>query len=200
MASVSQHPTTGCYNGFQLTSAIRPAPGRPILPREGYRITDYRNPQNGPQIPMLAAAVSRDRLFDVFIELLEHVGDTADVVLESHHERRNENDRPRHFVREYIDIPVLQSYCYEYQEVILDDGCFGLAIVDPKLPCEIQFDDHKLLLVYSRKLGVFEAVMDRFGILRDDSLMLISEGPHLHSTRTALADRFDRFRYCLNAE
>src|SRR5271166_3343950 len=73
------------YGDFLLTDAIRPSPAFGVIPRQGYRRDLYRDDDAGLKIPVLAAAVSRERLFDLFLELLEPLGPTVDVVLETSH-------------------------------------------------------------------------------------------------------------------
>jgi hypothetical protein len=47
---------------------------------------------------------------------------------------------------------------------------------------EVQFDEHKLLIAYAPDLEPFERVLFQHDVLRDDSLRLITEGEHFHST------------------
>jgi hypothetical protein len=57
---------------------------------------------------------------------------------------------------------------------------------------EVQFDEHKLLVVYARTLDPFERILRQFGVPRNDSLKLITEGEHLHSTDPRHADAFEQ--------
>src|SRR5208337_1805322 len=59
------------YGDFWLTDAIRPSPKRQIVPSEGYRRENYLDARNGLRVPVLAAALSREKLFDVFLEMLD---------------------------------------------------------------------------------------------------------------------------------
>ena len=91
----------------RLTDAIRPAAHSTETLVEGYRLETYRG-RPGLRIPALAAAISRDRLFDIFLQLLNPLGDVVDVVLETSH--GNTADRHRDLRRTHIDRPVLESY------------------------------------------------------------------------------------------
>jgi hypothetical protein len=62
---------------------------------------------------------------------------------------------------------------------------------------EVQFDEHKLLVVYAHDLEPFERILRQFGLLRDDKLKLITEGEHLHSTDERYADAFEQLNYRL---
>src|SRR5262249_55740860 len=130
--------------------------------------------------PVLAAAVSRENLFDLFLALLEPLGGTVDVVLETSHHSDGSNHRD--LFREHIDLPVLKSHFCDFEDLLLNDGCTGVAVIAKDEPIELQFDEHKLLIVYASDLQPFEQVLRAAGIPRDDSMKLITEGEHLHST------------------
>ena len=147
---------------------------------EGYRLDTYRG-RPGLQIPALAAAVSRDRLFDVFLQLLEPLGEVVDVVLETSH--GNAADRHRDLRRTHIDRPVLESYMCEFEDLLLNDGCTGVAVVATNRPMEVQFDEHKLLVCYARNLKPFRRILRTAGLDRRQDMRLISEAAHLHHTR-----------------
>ena len=64
-------------------------------------------------------------------------------------------------------------------------------------PMEVQFDEHKLLVVYAANLKPFEAVLKEHGIVRNDQMKLITEGEHLHRTDETHRDKFDELCYRL---
>jgi hypothetical protein len=187
---LAAHLRVDRYGEFQLTGAIRPALHVPVVPREGYRRDTYRDTSVGLEVPVLAAAVSREKLFDVFLELLEPLGGTVDVVLETSH--HTDGAGHRDLYREHIDLPVLMSHFCDFESLLLDDGCTGVAVISTTEAMEIQFDEHKLLVVYARDLRSFEKVLRDFGVPRDDKLKLITEGEHLHSTDPEFAERFEQ--------
>jgi hypothetical protein len=59
----------------------------------------------------------------------------------------------------------------------------------------VQFDEHKLLVVYAEDLEPFEDILRRAGILRNDRLKLIAEGKHLHRTAPRWLDQFEQLCY-----
>lgn len=144
---------------------------------------------------MLAAAVSAERLFDVFLELLRPLGEVVDVVLESSHDRADHSHEDLH--REGIDLPVLQSQLCDFEHSLLNDGFAGLAVVSTSAPMEVQFDEHKLLIVYAEDLEPFEAILRQAGLPRIDDLKLITEGEHVHSTSPEHRDAFESLCYRL---
>ncbi len=187
---LAAHLCVDRYGDFQLTAAIRPALHVPVVPREGYRRDVYRDAAVKLQVPVLAAAVSREKLFDVFLELLRPLGGAVDVVVETSH--HSEGAMHRDLLREHIDLPVLMSHFCDFEELLLNDGCTGVAVISTTEPMEVQFDEHKLLVVYARDLSPFEDVMRIFGVGRDDTLKLITEGEHLHSTDPQHEDVFEQ--------
>jgi hypothetical protein len=172
---------------FRLTDAVRPAADQAITPTEGYRLETYRG-RPGLRIPALAAAVSRDRLFDVFLSLLEPLGEVVDVVLETSH--GNATDRHRDLRRTHIDTPVLASYLCEFEDLLLNDGCTGVAVIASGRPMEVQFDEHKLLVCYARNLKPFRRVLRDAGVPRRQDLRLISDAAHLHHSQPDYAEQF----------
>ncbi len=173
-----------------LTDAIRPSPALPVVPRQGYRRDVYRDDEAGLKVPVLAAAVSRERLFDLFLDLLEPLGPTVDVVLETSH--GSDGGGHRDLLREHIDLPVLTSHFCDYESLLLNDGCAGTAVISTSGPMEVQFDEHKLLVVYARDLGPFEEILRRYGVRADDKLKLITEGEHLHSSDPSFTQQFEQ--------
>ena len=192
------HLKVGRYGDFALTEAVRPSIALEIVPREGYRRDVYRDPESGNTMPVLAASVSSEKLFDVFMDLLDPLGDEVDVVMESSHD--SEPGSHNDLYREHMDTVILKSTLYDYEDVILNDGCTGLAALNPSGPMEVQFDEHKLLFVYANDLDPFEAVLLEYGLRRDDTLKFLSEAEHLHSTDDVYKDQFEELRHRLGID
>ena len=190
---MADHLRVDRYGDFWLTDAIRPAQTTPITPREGYRIDTYRDAAANFQVPVLAASVSRERLFEVFLDLLNPLGEVVDVVLETSHD--STGNQHEDLFREAMDLPVLKSHCCDYEDLLLHDGCTGIAVMSTEGPMEVQFDEHKLLVVYAPDLKPFEAVMQEYGIRRNDKMKLLTEGEHLHSTDDSHRHKFEEICY-----
>jgi hypothetical protein len=186
----ASHLQVDRYGDFRLTEAIRPALDLQVVPRQGYRRDTYRDAELGLEVPVVAASVSAEQLFDVFLDLLCPLGAVVDVVLETSH--RSEGNNHRDLMREQIDLPVLLSHFYDFEDLLLNDGCTGVAVIAHGRPMEVQFDEHKLLVVYARDLRPFEKVLRQAGVLRDDQMKLITEAEHLHSTEPEHEEAFDQ--------
>ncbi len=186
----SPHVRRDRFGDFQLTGAIRPAVDLEIIPREGYRVELFRDPARRLRVPMLAAAVSRERLFDTFLDLLAPLDPVVDAVLETSHALPS--GQHRDLYREGIDLPVLTSHFCEHEELLLEDGCTGVAVLSADGSVEVQFDEHKLLIVYAADLAPFEEILAKWGVPRQDDLKFLTEAEHLHCTRMAYAKAFRR--------
>jgi hypothetical protein len=191
-AELESHLKVSRYGSFTLTDAIRPSYDLQVVPSQGYRHDYYRDEQNRNSVPVLMAAVSKERLFETFMELLDPLGFTVDVVLETSHNRHNKGHTDLY--REHIDLPVLKSVLLEYEDLLLNDGCTGLAVLNPDVPHEIQFDEHKLLIVYGDQLSEFERVLDQRTVGCDEQIRFVTEAEHVHSSSDVYAQQFDELR------
>ena len=185
---LATHLQVARYGEFTLTDAVRPALDVPIRPREGYRIEVYRDRTSRLRLPVLAASVSAENLFDTFLALMAPLGDEVHVVLESSHNA--EANRHRDLRRNHIDTPVLASYFCDFENLLLNDGCTGVAVLSARRPIEVQFDEHKLIYVYASNLKPFRRVLRDAGVRRRKNLPLISEAEHLHHSTDDYADEF----------
>jgi hypothetical protein len=192
---LADHLRVDRYGDFWLTDAIRPSMHRQVVPCAGYRLETYRDRQAGIAVPVLAAAVSRERLFENFLDLLNPLGEVVDVVLETSHD--TDGNSHRDLFREDIDLPVLKSHLCDSEELLLHDGCTGVAVLSKTAPMEVQFDEHKLLIIYARNLKPFEQVLQHEGLSRNDRLRLITEGEHLHTTDPRFVAAFEQLCYRL---
>jgi hypothetical protein len=186
------HLGVSSYGDYNLTDAVRPSYDLQVVPAQGYRHDSYHDEQNRANVPVLMAAVSNEKLFDVFLELLDPLGFTVDAVLETSHNRdsRGHND----LYREHIDLPVLKSVLYEYEDLLTNDGCAGVAVLNPGIPQEVQFDEHKLLIVYGEDLGEYENILENNGIQCNDQMKFITEAEHVHSSSDAYSRQFEELK------
>ena len=187
-ATLEAHLARRHYGPFTLTDAVRPGWQLDVVPRAGYRHDAYVDPRSGTRLPALVAAISSEHLFETFLQLLEPLGDTLDVVLETSHEHKtNQED----FTREGIERLVLESVLWDFEDLLLDDGCTAIAVMHPELQMEVQLDEHKLLVIYAQQRGPFERILAEQGIERNDRIRFISQAEHLHTSHTRFARRFD---------
>ncbi|HEX3152054.1 MAG TPA: hypothetical protein VHR66_28530 [Gemmataceae bacterium] len=191
------HVRQNRYGDFLLTDAVRPGPGVPVPPREGYRLSRFRDAETQICLPVLGAAVSAERLFDVFLDLLAPLGERVHAVLETSHGSRG--DRHLDLRRGDIDLPVLMSHFCDFEDLLLNDGCTGVAVVAAGRRIEVQLDEHKLLFVYARDLKPFRRILRRHGVRRDNEIVLIAEAAHLHHSAAHFEDEFHQLATRLGA-
>lgn len=200
-ATLEAHLARRHYGGFTLTDAVRPGWQLDVVPQAGYRLDAYTDPRTGTKLPAIIAAVSSEQLFETFLQLIEPLGDTVDVVLETSHdgEARDRRPAPNELTRDGMERLVLESMLWDFEDLLLNDGCSGVAIMHPELPIEVQLDEHKLLVIYADDRGPFERILQGQGLTRNDRMRFISQGEHLHTSHTRYARRFTQLANALGA-
>ena len=185
------------YGHFTLTEAIRPAWQLGIIPEAGYRHDSYRDSVTGESLPAIVAAVSSERLFDTFLQLIESLGDACDVVLESSHEHKSS---PKEYRREGIERILLESQLWNFEDLLLNDGCTSIAVLHSEEPFEVQLDEHKLLIAYGPAMQTFETILHEQGIRQKRNLRVISQGDHMHTSTNHYMTQFEDLVSNLHAD
>ena len=72
-----------------------------------------------------------------------------------------------------------------------NDGCTGIAVLNPRMPHEVQFDEHKLLIVYGNGLNAYEDILDSYRIPCEENIRFITEAEHVHSSCDRYAQQFE---------
>jgi hypothetical protein len=186
------------YGSFRLTDAVRPSYDLQVVPQQGYRHDVYQEEGGKTCVPVIMAAASSEFLFELFMELIEPLGNELDVVLETSHHRQGGGHQDLY--REHIDAPVLKSILWDYEDMLVNDGCTGLAVLNPRIPQEVQFDEHKLLIVYGRPLDQFETILRSYHVRQCDEMKFITEAEHVHSSSDIYYDQFDELRIRLGMD
>lgn len=197
-AQLAAHLDVKQYEGFQLTEAVRPAMDLKVKPSQGYRHDVYVDEETKAKVPVIMAAASADRLFPLFMNLISRLGPTVDVVLESSH-AANEGGHIDLY-REHIDMPVLTSILWDFEDLLMNDGCTGIAVLNPNTPQEIQFEEHKLLIVYGSPLEPYEFTLESHGVGEKQDIKFITEAEHIHSSTEEYAERFFQLRAALGLD
>ncbi len=143
-------------------------------------------------------AASKERLFDVFMDILDPLGTEVDVVLETSHNRQARGHVDLY--REHIDLPVLKSILWDYEDLLINDGCTGIAVLNPGIPQEVQFDEHKLLIVYGSNLEEYEQIFGGRGVNCNDQIKFITEAEHVHSSSEHYQEQFEELKIRLGID
>jgi hypothetical protein len=192
------HLSVARYGNFTLTDAVRPSFDLQVRPQQGYRHDVYQDEESKSRVPVLMAAASKEMLFDLFMDLLDPLGSEVDVVLETSHNR--DSGGHTDLYREHIDMPVLKSILWDYEEMLLNDGCTGIAVLNPAVPQEVQFDEHKLLIVYGRPLETYEHLFESRRVRCNDQLKFITEAEHVHSSSDQYYQQFEELKMRLGMD
>ena len=195
---LESHLAVQRYGEFELTDAVRPSFDLKVVPKQGYRHDVYHDEESGSRMPVIMISASREKLFELFTELVELLGNVVDVVLETSHTCGQAGHTDLY--REHMDQPVLMSTLWDYEHLLTNDGCTGIAVLNPQIPQEIQFDEHKLLIVYGQDLTSYERILARHGIACDESLKLITEAEHVHSSSDEFTEQFEELRMRLGMD
>jgi hypothetical protein len=187
-AELEAHLQVFRYGVFDLTDAIRPSIELEIVPKQGFRHDTYIDPTSKAKVPVVMAAASRERLFDLFIDMIHTLGPVVDVVLETSHYRQSSGHQD--FYREHIDMPVLKSILYDFETMLLNDGCTGIAVLNPQRQQEVQFDEHKMVIAYGSPLESFERVLISHDVYIDEQMRFLTEAEHVHSSSDAYYQQF----------
>jgi len=137
-------------------------------------------------------------LFEIFMDLLDPLGCEVDVILETSHNR--EESGHQDLYREHIDLPVLKSILWDYEDMLTNDGCAGIAVINPAKPQEVQFDEHKLLIVYGKTLTVFEDILESHCVPCLDEIKFLTEAEHVHSSSDVFFRHFDELKMRLGMD
>ena len=181
------HMGINSYGAFELTDAIRPSYDLQVVPRQGFRFDQYVD-EAGNETPVIMGSASRPYLMDLFLELIDPLGPVVDVVLETSHRADGGHED---LYREHIDMPVLKSFLLDHEDLLLNDGCTGIAVINPSKRQEVQLDEHKLLIMYGKPLDEFEKILIGNDVYPDDSMHFITEAEHVHSSSERYFNEFN---------
>jgi hypothetical protein len=195
---LESHLRVSKYGTFELSDAVRPAYNLEVVPSAGFRHDTYRDEQSRANVPVLMAAVTREQMIETFVALIQPLGEVVDVVLETSHGSASRGHTDLY--REYIDMPILQSTLWDFEELLTNDGCTGIAVLNPSIPQEVQLDEHKLLIVYGSDLRPYERILLDAGIPCREEMRFITEAEHVHSTSERYVEEFEELKLRLGMD
>lgn len=181
------HMGISTYGAFDLTDAIRPSYDLQVMPKQGFRHDEYVDETNGSRTPVIMASATRHKVMELFLDLLDPLGNVVDVVLETSHQC---NGAHQDLYREHIDMPVLKSTLLDHEDLLLNDGCTGIAVINPAKRQEVQLDEHKLLIMYGKPLDRFERLLIEADVYPEKGMRFITEAEHVHSSSERFYDEF----------
>ena len=205
---LESHLATITYGNFTLTDAVRPSLDLSIIPEQGFKydrlklgidnVVSLHRIRSRWLMPVLVASVSLEQLFETFLDMLNPLGDTVNIVLETSHRHSGIHRSSLH--RDYIDLPVLKSFLYDHEDFLLNDGCTGVSVSAPHIRAEVKFDEHKLISVYAKSLSPFEKILHRHNIPQNETMPLLTDAEHVHITRDEYFRRFKTLQMSLGMD
>jgi hypothetical protein len=192
------HLAVARYGDFELSDAVRPAFNLEVVPSAGFRHDVYRDEENRSNVPVIMAAVTKRRVMESFMSLIEPLGEVVDVVLETSHNSQSHSHTDLY--REFIDMPILQSMLWDFEELLVNDGCTGIAVLNPSIPQEVQLDEHKLLIVYGKDLAEYERTLQASRLPCREDMRFITEAEHVHSTCERYVQEFEELKMRLGMD
>lgn len=182
------HLAIDTYGNFRLTDAIRPYPEAQL--EEGFR-RDHWDPENGePTVSVIIAAASREKLFDLFLELTSSMNEQVNVILETSHASSGRKSHSDIKCEGHENI-VLRSTLIDFEDLLLNDGYTGIAIMD-STPHELQLEEHKLLFMYGHRLDNFERILKRYGLNEKQSMEVVADKAHVHCSMREYLEQFEK--------
>ena len=175
---------------FQMTDAIRPGQHTDLLLQQGFRRETYLDSEKDVSLSMILAAASSEFLFDLYLDLLSPLGNVVDVVLETSHQQRDGSHQDLY--RDHIDLPVLKSVFCDHESLLMSDGCTGVAVINAAEQMEVQFDEHKMLLIYANNLVPFEKILLNYDVWPLPGIEFITEVDHVHCSSPQQRQWFDQ--------
>jgi hypothetical protein len=197
-AELEAHLGVARYGDFELSDAVRPSYNLEVVPSAGFRHDVYRDEENRANVPVIMAAVTKDRLMESFMALVEPLGEVVDVVLETSHGHKSHGHTDLY--REYIDMPILQSTLWDFEDLLVNDGCTGIAVLNPSVPQEVQLDEHKLLIIYGKELASYETILRSTRVPCREDMRFITEAEHVHSTCERYVSEFEELKMRLGMD
>lgn len=179
------------YGDFVLTDAVRPS--LEVVPQQGYKKAVYVEP--GLEVPVLLISASKEILFELFMETIDLLGNKSlGVVLETSHS--SEDGSHSHLINESVDAIALKSNLYDFEELLIEDGCAGIVVINFRRKIEVQFDEHKIISFYNWTQVAEETtnLMKEYNIPFLPEMKMITDAEHVHSSSEELLEQFEKLK------
>ena len=162
--------------------------------RGASRIDTYRDAKSKLRGPRPARLPSRrERCFEIFLDLLDPLGEVVDEVLETSHDSTTGNQH-RDLFREAMDSAAIAATSRNCSSMTAAPA----SLDGPPSPRWKSSSTNKLLVIYAAMLTILGPRPARYRVVRDDEApKLITEGEHLHSTDERYRREFDQLCYRL---
>ena len=176
-ATLDAYCAVDTYGDFTLGKGIRPSYDLSVIPAQGftYEIADF---DNDSAVPSIYASASREHLLRLFLDLSEPIrySPNAQVLIDT---SRTDSLASRVELTG-ISGSKLETACSEFETLILDDGFFGMSIVNESGNTGVALDEHNVLFAYGVDLSSYVRTLQDYNVHQDNAMRYISEAEHLH--------------------
>lgn len=186
---------------FELTDAVEVHDSRFFL-ESGYMTFQTEVPDLELQVPGILAAQTRHRIIPSLLALLDIINPanaSFDLVIDSFISEDHKDRTSK--IRDNIPPKQLKSVISSYQDLLLNDGTKAFAIASQQGECEVQLDDHKLMIIYfpEQKTGLLvEETLKRFGLQYSPQLPTVLDVDHSHKNKIHHRDALNQLESTLN--
>jgi len=183
------------YGDFKLSQGITPAPH--ITPVAGFtkRFLDEGS--------AIVVSVSLEILFDFFLDLIDIFQEQVDVFVETSYPSNFDfplNRTNKKFVRSHIDISILKSIIFDFEDQLVNDGNLCFSITNNEF--EIQLSEHKFFVIFGWEecKSALGEVLLNYNIPLLPKMQLVTDFEHIHSTTEEFAEKSEQLIATLGAE
>ncbi|HJM82617.1 MAG TPA: hypothetical protein QF720_03355 [Nitrospinota bacterium] len=170
-----------CVNGF--TYPFGAYPEKDFANKTGYD-SKYIRDENYFYYQI---AVSHEQILPTMGELFNIMPEQGFVVAQLHtDDHYQENDT--HISSEATNLNSVKRWIYEWKDVVLDDGFFGIGVFFEEPIVEVFLDEHKTIHVYHTNPELMEDLLEHLGIPFVFDLQMYWDQPHYHKSIPLLND------------
>ncbi len=171
---------------FELPGAISVRESR-FVPQSGFLALDDVALEHSLSLRGFIVAVTRDQILPTLKEILEVVapGDNQlDFIVDSFSDDQHTQRSSK--ISEKVPRKMIEKTLESFKDLLLNDGhhAYAFSPVDDT-PCEVQLDDHKLIIIYYRDndLGeLLQGLLAERGLDKHPSLSTVLDVEHVHNS------------------
>lgn len=186
--------------GLEMTGAAFPSEKALVKIEPGYKVEVAKNCY---QVPLLITAnVHRSLIMDVLEDLIDQLGNDLEVILETSHDLPVGSYEDL-YVPYCLEPLVVKSYLRQYEDLLLNDGGTGIAVLNSSTGFQVQLNEDKKVVVYvvnREDLEKAKMILESYEIPQRPMLVTVGEVEHYRNLDPAYARQFIEFAYNIGAE
>jgi hypothetical protein len=158
-----------------------------FTPQSGYVALDHIPVDHNLSIRGLMVAATKDQILPTLKEVLEVVapGDNQlDFIVDSFSDDGHTSRISK--IGEDVPRKKIEQILESFKDLLLNDGHHAYAFSPVNTACEVQLDDHKLIIIYYRDndVGVLlQQLLGDLGLDKHPALSTVLDVKHLHESQ-----------------